>query len=208
MKHNNDTYYSMEEFNTAIDNELKRWLEILASYNDDRKLKKSFKKDFQNAYNILEPFASSYYLDSSVKADEKYNHVLWDMKINQLKNFLPGYSYEELQCMCKYCMNYFLKERIKKIVHSHGEPNHTIVFVNNGYGGMENFVNASGVSSDTENIFVCYNYAEENEDEYYPVGFEKVCISSTGFYSANISEEKMKENFDKEFFLKMIGVKQ
>lgn len=93
MKHNNDTYYTIPEFNTAIDNELKRWLEILTSYNDDRKLKKSFKKDFQNAYNILEPFASSYYLDSSVKADEKYNHVLWDMKINQLKNFLPGYIY-------------------------------------------------------------------------------------------------------------------
>lgn len=124
MKHNNDTYYTIPEFNTAIDNELKRWLEILASYNDDRKLKKSFKKDFQNAYDILEPFASSYYLDSSVKADEKYNHVLWDMKINQLKNFLLGYSYEELQCMCKYCMNYFLKERIEKIVYSHGEPNH------------------------------------------------------------------------------------
>ena len=99
------------------------------------------------------------------------NENIFTSTITQLKNFLPGYSYEELQCMCKYCMNYFLKERIKKIVHSNGEPNHTIVFINNGYGGMENFVNASSVSSDTENIFVCYNYAEENEDEYYPVGF-------------------------------------
>lgn len=205
MKHNNGTYYTVPEFNTKINNELERWLKILSSYNDDRKLKKSFGKDFQNAYNILEPFASSYYLDSSVKADEKYNHVLWDMKINQLKNFLPGYSYAELKCMCGYCMSYFLKERIEKIVHSHGEPNHTIVFINNGYGRLR--LNEGDIHSDTENIFVCYNYAEENEDGYYPVGFEKVCVSSTGFYSANISEEKMKENFDKGFFLKMIGVK-
>ena len=29
MKHNNDTYYTIPEFNTAIDNELERWLEIL-----------------------------------------------------------------------------------------------------------------------------------------------------------------------------------
>lgn len=102
-------------------------------------------------------------------------------------------------------MNYFLKERIEKIVHSHGEPNHTIVFINNGYGRLR--LNEGDIHSDTENIFVCYNYAEENENGYYPVGFERVCVSSTGFYSANISEEKMKENFDKEFFLKMIGVK-
>lgn len=65
---------------------------------------------------------------------------------------------------------------------------------------MENFVNAFDASSDTENIFVCYNYAEENEDGYYPVGFEKVCISSTGFYSANISEEKMKKILTRNFF--------
>ena len=205
MKHNNDTYYTIPEFNTKINNELERWLKLLSSYNDDRKLKKSFGKDFQNAYNILKPFAASYYLNPSVEADEKYSLILWDMKVNQLKNFLPGYSYEELQCMCKYCMNYFLKERIEKIVHSHGEPNHTIVFINNGYGRL--MLNEGDIHSDTENIFVCYNYAEENENGYYPVGFEKVCISSTGFYSANISEEKMKENFDKEFFLKMIGVK-
>lgn len=205
MKHNNDTYYTIPEFNTAIDNELKRWLEILTSYNDDRKLKKSFKKDFQNAYNILEPFASSYYLDSSVKADEKYNHVLWDMKINQLKNFLPGYSYAELKCMCGYCMSYFLKERVKKIIDGTGEAEHAIVFINDGCGGMG--LNTESIHSDTGNIFVCYNYAEENENGHYPVGFEQVCVSSTGFYSANISEEKMKENFDKEFFLKIIGVK-
>ncbi len=205
MKHNNDTYYTIPEFNTKINNELERWLKLLSSYNDDRKLKKSFGKDFQNAYNILKPFAASYYLNPSVEADEKYSLILWDMKVNQLKNFLPGYSYEELQCMCKYCMNYFLKERIEKIVHSHGEPNHTIVFINNGYGRLR--LNEGDIHSDTENIFVCYNYAEENENGYYPVGFERVCVSSTGFYSANISEEKMKENFDKEFFLKMIGVK-
>lgn len=205
MKHNNDTYYTIPEFNTKINNELERWLKLLSSYNDARKLKKSFGKDFQNAYNILKPFAASYYLNPSVEADEKYSLILWDMKVNQLKNFLPGYSYEELQCMCKYCMNYFLKERIEKIVHSHGEPNHTIVFINNGYGRLR--LNEGDIHSDTENIFVCYNYAEENENGYYPVGFERVCVSSTGFYSANISEEKMKENFDKEFFLKMIGVK-
>lgn len=205
MKHNNDTYYTIPEFNTKINNELERWLKLLSSYNDDRKLKKSFGKDFQNAYNILKPFAASYYLNPSVEADEKYSLILWDMKVNQLKNFLPGYSYEELQCMCKYCMNYFLKERIEKIVHSHGEPNHTIVFINNGYGRLR--LNEGDIHSDTENIFVCYNYAEENENGYYPVGFERVCVSSTGFYSANISEEKMKENFDKGFFLKMIGVK-
>lgn len=205
MKHNNDTYYTIPEFNTKINNELERWLKLLSSYNDDRKLKKSFGKDFQNAYNILKPFAASYYLNPSVEADEKYSLILWDMKVNQLKNFLPGYSYEELQCMCKYCMNYFLKERIEKIVHSHGEPNHTIVFINNDYGRLR--LNEGDIHSDTENIFVCYNYAEENENGYYPVGFERVCVSSTGFYSANISEEKMKENFDKEFFLKMIGVK-
>ena len=206
MKHNNDTYYTIPEFNTKINNELERWLKILSSYNDDRKLKKSFGKDFHNAYNILKPFAASYYLDPTVEADEKYSLILWDMKVNQLKNFLSGYSYEELQCMCKYCMNYFLKERIEKIVRSHGEPNYTIVFINNGYGRLR--LNEGDIHSDTENIFVCYNYAEENENGYYPVGFEKVCISSTGFYSANISEEKMKKNFDKEFFLKMIGVKQ
>lgn len=49
MKHNNDTCYTIPEFNIAIDNELKRWLEIFATNHNYDTTTSTIRDRFDNS---------------------------------------------------------------------------------------------------------------------------------------------------------------
>lgn len=184
-----NTYYTLDEFNSRLD-EMKEV--CLRQLREHLEYETTFRTDVDNAYRLLRPFAAGYYLHCTVEADEKYSMVLWNMKLHQLKNFLPGYDQEELFWMAQYCKVLFWGKEVSSLLKQHAyeipDTCDAWIFTSDAIELNTSFL------GDYMGIYLCVRYKEEDDE----MAYYRIATTSAGFISYIIDEKE-----DEKYLLEM-----
>lgn len=140
--------------------------------------------DLESAYKILSPFPNSYFADGTIKMSDAYDVYLWDMKINQIKNFVPVRDIYQIDSIIAYCRARYLRNEVERIIRrdSISDECDVCVYVDGGCLFDQAFPYTCS------KIYVRITWIDEDETFYF-----RIYPSSAGFFSYQLKEDPANE---------------